>query len=413
MTQVATKQRSAPAPRKKAASAPRKRARPQARAQDTHAKARKTQARKTQARKTQARKTQARKTNGAVSKPVATSERGGEKGGRRLAAAFDAASCLPALAESRRRLLRASEGEASSPGELAEAVESDVALTVAIMRAAGDAADGNGRTGGVRQAVEALSARGVREVVASIAAYDPFDSPSIIAERHERFRRHAVATRHAADRIGELARLGERDELAVAALVHDVGRLVLSEMYGQFEQLDDRRMAPGARVRCERRQLGIDHALVGAVLVRRWGLPRIVAAAVERHHTPGAGGHAAAIRLADLVVHYAHGEAAPADAMVDAASQLGLDRKQLAPLLYEFPHSGEARRRRSSDPCPLSVREVDALRGLAEGKVYKQIASELSLSVSTIRTHLHNVYRKIDAVDRAQAVLIARDRGWI
>ena len=81
-------------------------------------------------------------------------------------------------------------------------------------------------------------------------------------------------------------------------------------------------------------------------------------------------------------------------------------------LLYDFPHTRE-RRRRSAEPCPLSVREVDALRGLAEGKVYKQIAQELSLSVSTVRTHLHNVYKKIGAVDRAQAVLIARDRGWI
>ena len=59
------------------------------------------------------------------------------------------------------------------------------------------------------------------------------------------------------------------------------------------------------------------------------------------------------------------------------------------------------------------MREIDALRGLAEGKVYKQIAQELSLSVSTVRTHLHNVYRKIGAVDRAQAVLIASDRGWL
>jgi DNA-binding NarL/FixJ family response regulator len=37
----------------------------------------------------------------------------------------------------------------------------------------------------------------------------------------------------------------------------------------------------------------------------------------------------------------------------------------------------------------------------------------MHLSVSTIRTHLHNVYGKIGAVDRAQAVLMARDRGWI
>ena len=358
------------------------------------------------------RKAKPQKMNGGISKAATTNERGGGQGGRRLAAAFDSASRLPALAESRERLLRASDREASSPGELAHAIESDVALTIAVMRAAGDAADAGDRAGGVQGAVETLGGPGVREIVASIDTYDPLDSPSTQADRYERFRRHAVATRHAADRIGELAHLGERDELAVAALVHDVGRLVLSEMYGQFEKLDDRRMAPDVRVRCERRELGIDHALVGAVLVRRWGFPRTVVAAVERHHTRRAGGHAAAVQLADLIVHNAHGEAAPAEAMIDAASRLGLERKRLAPLLYEFPHTGPARRR-GSDPCPLSVREVDALRGLAEGKVYKQIASELSLSVSTIRTHLHNVYRKIDAVDRAQAVLIARDRGWI
>jgi HD-like signal output (HDOD) protein/DNA-binding CsgD family transcriptional regulator len=344
-------------------------------------------------------------------KPATKSERGGGQGGRRLATAFDSASRLPALAESRRRLLHASDREVSSPGELAKAIESDVALTIAVMRAAGGAS-ANGRVGGVHQAIEELSAPGVREVVASVDTYDPLDSPSTRADRYERFRRHAVATRHAADRIGELARLPERDELAVAALVHDVGRLVLWEMYGQFEKLDDRRMSPEARVRCERRELGIDHALVGSVLARRWGFPRGVVVAVERHHTRRVGGHAAAIRLADLIVHHAHGEAAPADAIVDAASRLGLERKQLGPLLYEFPYAG-TERRRGSEPCPLSGREVDALRGLAEGKVYKQIASELSLSVSTVRTHLHNVYRKIDAVDRAQAVLIARDHGWI
>ena len=67
----------------------------------------------------------------------------------------------------------------------------------------------------------------------------------------------------------------------------------------------------------------------------------------------------------------------------------------------------------AAEPCPLSRREIDALRGLAEGKVYKEIATEMGLSASTVRTHLHNVYRKIGAADRAQAVLVARERGWI
>ena len=152
--------------------------------------------------------------------------------------------------------------------------------------------------------------------------------------------------------------------------------------------------------------------MVGAVLIRRWGLRGDIAAAIERHHASDARGHAAAIRLADMIVHHADGDRVPAEALREAGSAVGLGAERLSALMFEFPHAGE-RRRRSTEACPLSTRELDALRGLAEGKVYKQIAQELSLSVSTVRTHLHNVYRKIGAVDRAQAVLLARDRGWV
>jgi putative nucleotidyltransferase with HDIG domain len=400
MTQVATKPRRTKAPQKRASPPQKGRA---ARPKGPRAQSR---------AKSPSRNGAAAKPAKAVAKPAKATDRRSGQGGRRLAVAFDRASSLPALAESRRRLLVAGERQSSSPGKLAEVIESDVALTIAVMRAAGNLGEEKWRTGGVRDAIEALSEPGVRQVVTSIDTYDSLESPGASAESHEQFRRHAVATRHAADRIAELVRLPDRDELAVAALVHDLGHQVLVEMYGQFKGPSPERMAPDERVRRERRELGIDHALVGAVLVRRWGFPRGVATAVERHHSPEADGHAAAIRLADLMVHHAHGDAAPADAMADAAARLGIERPRLASLLYEFPHSGETRRR-ATDPCPLSVREVDALRGLAEGKVYKQIARELSLSVSTIRTHLHNVYRKIGAVDRAQAVLMARERGWI
>ena len=81
--------------------------------------------------------------------------------------------------------------------------------------------------------------------------------------------------------------------------------------------------------------------------------------------------------------------------------------------MYDLPLSGSPGRPRQIDPCPMSAREVDVLRRLARGMVYKQIASELGLSTSTVRTHLHNVYRKLGAMDRAQAVLMATERGWI
>jgi DNA-binding NarL/FixJ family response regulator len=80
--------------------------------------------------------------------------------------------------------------------------------------------------------------------------------------------------------------------------------------------------------------------------------------------------------------------------------------------MYDLPYP-QTGRQRSIDPCPLSARELEVLKRLAEGKVYKQIAHELSLSTSTVRTHLHNIYGKLGAVDRAQAVLLATERGWL
>ena len=333
-------------------------------------------------------------------------------GGKRLSEAFETAARIPILAESKRRLAALSEGDNASPNEMADAIESDAALAIAVMRAANNGDGPSGRAGGAREAVDSLSPRRVLAIAGSLQSYDPFEPNGFPPLGHERFRRHGVATRHAADRIAEAANLGQRDELAVAALLHDVGRLVLVELYGREYGFGPVTQSPDERIHHERRELGIDHALVGSVLVRRWGLKPGIATAIECHHSPDAEGHAAAVRLADAIVHHAAGDPIPVDGMVAAAGQLGLGPEQVRALVYDFPHVG-TERRRSSDPNPLSQREVDALRGLADGKVYKQIAAELNLSVSTIRTHLHNVYRKIGAVDRAQAVLIARDRGWL
>jgi DNA-binding NarL/FixJ family response regulator len=118
------------------------------------------------------------------------------------------------------------------------------------------------------------------------------------------------------------------------------------------------------------------------------------------------------VSAADMVAHYTNGEAISPDRLMASCERIGLGPEALRDLLYELPLA-TADSGRISEPCPLSARELDVLRHLSEGMVYKQIATEMHLSVSTIRTHLHNVYGKIGAVDRAQAVLTARDRGWI
>jgi putative nucleotidyltransferase with HDIG domain len=335
--------------------------------------------------------------------------------GRRLTAAFEALEAFPVFAESRIRVLRVVSEDAPPVGEVVEAIESDVAFVATILRLANSAASPRrGKVTSIRDAVELLGYDQVEQFARRAQTFDFFERSPGWDVMPERFRLHAVATQAAADKIARELGEDDRDELLTAALLHDVGKLVLVQSYPAYpDQILGDARTPGERVHRERLELGVDHAVVGGVLARRWSLPDSLATAIERHHSESADGCAAIVRLADMVAHYGHGDAIDRNELLEAGKALELSPDALRSLMYEFPYSGESNGRRHVDPCPLSKRELDVLRKLAEGKVYKQIAGELDLSTSTVRTHLHNTYAKLGAADRAQAVLTATSRGWI
>jgi putative nucleotidyltransferase with HDIG domain len=333
--------------------------------------------------------------------------------GRRLTAAFEALEAFPALAESRRRVLRLVNQDPASVSDMVAAIESDVALVIAVMRLANKHAGGRGKVRTVPEAIEVLKPAGVEALIGATKTFDFFERTPIWDVAPERFRLHAVATQRASDRLAARLEFPDRDELLISSLLHDIGKLVLVQAYpGYPKQVHQAARTPEQRVHAERRELGIDHALVGGVLARRWGLPQPLAAAIEHHHSDDSTEEAGLVRLADMLAHYAQGQPIAPDQLLASARRVRLTPQDLREVLYELP-GPPPDRRRASTPCPLSARELEVLRRLAEGKVYKQIALELELSTSTVRTHLHNVYGKLDAVDRAQAVLIASERGWL
>lgn len=61
----------------------------------------------------------------------------------------------------------------------------------------------------------------------------------------------------------------------------------------------------------------------------------------------------------------------------------------------------------------LTERETSVLRGLAEGKSNKEIARDLDLQEVTIKLHVKTLCRKLDAKNRTQAAMIARDMKLI
>lgn len=64
-------------------------------------------------------------------------------------------------------------------------------------------------------------------------------------------------------------------------------------------------------------------------------------------------------------------------------------------------------------PSPLTSREVEVLRLAEQGTSTDDIARTMFLSVGTVRNYLSNAMTKLEATSRAQAVVTARDRGWL
>ena len=61
----------------------------------------------------------------------------------------------------------------------------------------------------------------------------------------------------------------------------------------------------------------------------------------------------------------------------------------------------------------LTPREIEILRLLARGRQTVAIAKELTISGNTVRTHLQNIFAKLGAHSKLEAVTIANHRGLL
>jgi LuxR family maltose regulon positive regulatory protein len=62
---------------------------------------------------------------------------------------------------------------------------------------------------------------------------------------------------------------------------------------------------------------------------------------------------------------------------------------------------------------PVSERELEVLALIAAGETNGEIAGKLFVSISTVKTHINNLYRKLGARSRTQAVARARELGLL
>jgi len=99
-------------------------------------------------------------------------------------------------------------------------------------------------------------------------------------------------------------------------------------------------------------------------------------------------------------------------ALINALRLVMAGESYLPPSIL-LDNSSSERKIPASPLATLSAREREILGYLIEGQTNKEIARRLDLQEITIKIHLRTVYRKIGAVNRAQAVRIALSNGWV
>jgi DNA-binding NarL/FixJ family response regulator len=95
------------------------------------------------------------------------------------------------------------------------------------------------------------------------------------------------------------------------------------------------------------------------------------------------------------------------------AGEVAIPPRLAGQVLEEFRRLSQLEPREKDGCAELSLRELEVLNQVTQGKTDKEIAAVLSLSVNTVKTHLHNILTKLHVSGRKEAARLAKDRGLV
>jgi putative nucleotidyltransferase with HDIG domain len=188
------------------------------------------------------------------------------------------------------RLSQAVADDSVSINEIAELIEFDQAVATNILRISNSALyAGLYPIEDVRSAVARLGTNTLLNIVlGDYLRRLAVDAPMYDLTENDLWLHGAVASLAVTELIGEGPTCTIPRGASVAALVHDVGKLIIVRyMKADVRQLLEKCEKQNITfVEAERQVLGCDHAEVGGAIARRWNFPEEIIDAMERHHDP-------------------------------------------------------------------------------------------------------------------------------
>lgn len=200
---------------------------------------------------------------------------------------------FPSIPGSVVRLVAMLEDADTSAQAIEDVLRLDPGMTANVLRLTNSAYVGlPTKVGSVKRAVMLLGMKKLKQLVMASCVGPVLDTsvPGYDLPSGELWR-HSIAVSIAAEDLTQELGLEGVDDIFTAALLHDVGKLIL----GRFVRDDMAAIqaAAGDDVSfetAEKAVLGFDHAEIGARILSRWSFPGDLVHAVQWHHDPDEGG---------------------------------------------------------------------------------------------------------------------------
>ncbi len=192
-------------------------------------------------------------------------------------------AALPTVPSVLKRLSVIVENPAISLNEISHFVSSDPALTAKILKMVNSALYGfPGRISSVSHAIMLLGLNVVKGLLLGVSVFE------LMQQTMFGLREHSIGCALTARIIAGRKGLKEPEEVSVAALLHDIGKVILLLSYpGEFQAAMNEAEAKGqVIVETEKNYFSDSHATVGMWLTEKWRFPRNLIEVIAFHHKP-------------------------------------------------------------------------------------------------------------------------------
>jgi putative nucleotidyltransferase with HDIG domain len=242
---------------------------------------------------------------------------------------------LPTLPGMIEQISKAVESKRFSVGDIGRLISRDQVLTAKILKLANSAFFGFSRkVGSLTQALVLLGFDVVKGLILTSSVFD------LMMHRAGELWQHSMGVATASSLIAQEMEIKEVEEVSLAGLLHDLGKVVLrAQMEEEQNAITALVQSQGLAVRqAEQEVLGFDHTHIGLWLAESWKLPVQLTEPLRWHHQPEGARQAplatAVVHLADILVRgYGFGDGG--DPWVPSLDRYALSQLSLTPQKLE------------------------------------------------------------------------------